>query len=150
MKTKKPIIITASVLACLLLFLIVYKYIAPSFVDSYSLKGDYIPSIQSVLNEKRWVSSYTISTKNHVYLKKYEYKGQENVIEDLKTYTNYLIQMEQFEVLKPYDLEDITNTSIYLGKKSHVDQESILLVTIDYTAGSYTIRVSKKKGTLLQ
>ncbi len=138
------------ILSVLLIFLIVYRYIAPTFTDSYSLKGDYVPSIKTVLNETKYVSSYTISIKNNVYYKEYEYKAQETVIEDLKRYTNYLIQMEQFEVLKYYDLENVSNSSIYLGKKSHIDSNAIILVNIDYTASSYKVRVSKKRGTLLK
>lgn len=127
-----------------------YKFILPTFTDTYSLKGDYIPSIKIVLDETKWVSNYDISTKNNVIFKQYEYGYQENVIEDLKTYTNYLIQMEQFQTLKPYDLSDLANTSIYLGKKSHINEEYIILVNIEYTSSSYKIAVSKKKGTILE
>lgn len=150
MKFRKFVIFMTVILSLFLIFFVVYCYIAPTFTDTYSLKGDYIPSIRTVLNETKYVSYYTIRTKNDVYYKEYEYKGQETVIEDLKKYTNYLIQMEQFEVLKNYDLEDINNSSIYLGKKSHVDRDSIILVNIDYTASSYKVRVSKKRGTLLK
>jgi len=150
MKFRKFVIFMTVILSLFLIFFIAYRYIAPTFTDSYSLKGDYVPSIRTVLNETKYVSYYTISTKNGVYYKEYEYKGQESVIDDLKKYTNYLIQMEQFEVLKNYDLEDIHNSSIYLGKKSHIDNDSIILVNIDYTASSYKVRVSKKRGTLLK
>ncbi len=147
---KKTIIIISSVILFLLIGYLSYKYLIPTLTDTYTLKGDYIPSVKTVLKETKWVSSYKLSTKNNVYFKEYEYTHQENVLEDLKTYTNYLIQMEQFEVLKSYDLENINNSSIYLGKKSHIDEDAILLINIDYTSSSYKIRVSKKKGTLLQ
>ena len=127
-----------------------YKFIFPTFIDVYSLKGDYIPSVKTVLHQTKWVTNYDISTKNEVLFKEYEYGYQENVIEDVKTYTHYLIQMAQFQVLKPYDLSDISNTSIYLGKKSHIDEQYILLVNIEYTSSSYKIAVSKKRGTILE
>lgn len=127
-----------------------YKYIIPTYTKSYSLKGDYVPSFGNVLKKTVWVSDYQKSTKNSIYLKKYVYKNQKNVLEDLKMYSNYLIQMEQFEVLQTYDLDNPLNTSIYLGKKSHVDSEKIILVEISYTTDSITVSVYKKKGSFLE
>ncbi len=72
------------------------------------------------------------------------------MIENLTTYSNYLIKMEQFEVLRDYDLKDKENTSIYLGKKSHVDSTKIILVEISYTEDTIVIILSKKKGSFLQ
>lgn len=146
---KTKVKITMGVIICLMLILTFCKYIVPTFLDVYSLRGDYVPSIRMVLDETKLVYHNEISTKNNVLFKSYEYKNQETVEEDLKTYTNYLIQMEQFQVLRSYDLMDPANTSIYLGKKSHVKEEEIILVTIDYTSSSYKISVSKKRGTLL-
>lgn len=149
---KKKIIVKVFIVMIILSMILLtgYKFIFPTFIDVYSLKGDYIPSVKTVLHQTKWVTNYDISTKNEVLFKEYEYGYQENVIEDVKTYTNYLIQMEQFQVLKPYDLSDISNTSIYLGKKSHIDEQYILLVNIEYTSSSYKIAVSKKRGTILE
>lgn len=149
---KKKIIVKVLIVIIILSMILLtgYKFIFPTFIDVYSLKGDYIPSVKTVLHQTKWVTNYDISTKNEVFFKEYEYGYQENVIEDVKTYTNYLIQMEQFQVLKPYDLSDISNTSIYLGKKSHIDEQYILLVNIEYTSSSYKIAVSKKRGTILE
>ena len=126
------------------------KYVLPTYVDDYTLKGDYVPSLSKVLKETKWVSAYQKKNKNGIYLKKYVYKKQENVIENLTTYSNYLIKMEQFEVLRDYDLKDKENTSIYLGKKSHVDSTKIILVEISYTEDTIVIILSKKKGSFLQ
>lgn len=139
-----------------ILFLLVFigflvcKYVLPTYVDDYTLKGDYVPSLSKVLKETKWVSAYQKKNKNGIYLKKYVYKKQENVIENLTTYSNYLIKMEQFEVLRDYDLKDKENTSIYLGKKSHVDSTKIILVEISYTEDTIVIILSKKKGSFLQ
>lgn len=136
-----------------LLFLIsifIYKYILPTYSTTYSLKGDYVPSISTVLKTTKWVSKYEKNTKNKVYFKRYTYKKQKNVIEDLKVYSNYLIKMEQFEVLNAYDLNDAMNTSITLGKKSHVDSEKIIVVEISYTKDTITISLVKKKGSLFK
>lgn len=146
---KKYIIITTVLIIIIILSISIYKFILPTYADVYSLNGDYIPSIRTVLKDTRVVKKYSLSKKNNVIFKKYEYGYQENVIEDLKTYTNYLIQMEQFEALKTYDLSDINNSSIYLGKKSHIDEDFIILVNIEYTSSNYTISVSKKKGTII-
>lgn len=146
---KKYIIITTVLIIIIILSISIYKFILPTYADVYSLNGDYIPSIRIVLKDTRVVKKYSLSKKNNVIFKKYEYGYQENVIEDLKTYTNYLIQMEQFEALKTYDLSDINNSSIYLGKKSHIDEDFIILVNIEYTSSNYTISVSKKKGTII-
>jgi hypothetical protein len=147
---KQKCKVMSIVLIIIIVALLIYKFIYPTYMDVYSLKGDYIPSIKTVLDKTKFVSNYTVSTKNNVLYKTFEYKHQDNVIEDIKKYTNYLIQMEQFEVLKSYDLNDYNNTSVYLGKTSHVNSEYILLVDIEYTASSYKIHVSKKKGTLLK
>ena len=146
---KKYIIITTVLIIIIILSISIYKFILPTYADVYSLNGDYIPSIRTVLKDTRVVKKYSLSKENNVIFKKYEYGYQENVIEDLKTYTNYLIQMEQFEALKTYDLSDINNSSIYLGKKSHIDEDFIILVNIEYTSSNYTISVSKKKGTII-
>lgn len=147
---KKFIITLIVIIIISMIGLTAYKFIIPTYTDVYSLNGDYIPSIRTVLDETRWVKQFDISTKNDVIFKKYDYGYQESVIEDLKTYTNYLIQMEQFNALKPYDLKDISNSSIYLGKKSHINEEYIILVNIEYTASNYKIAVSKKRGTILE
>jgi len=147
---KKYITVALILIVIIVACFAIYKFIVPTYADTYTLKGDYIPSIKTVLKETRIVSKYETSNKNNVIFKKYEYGYQENVIEDLKTYTNYLIQMEQFEPLKDYDLSSLDNSSIYLGKKSHIDEEYIILVNIDYTSSSYTISISKKKGTILE
>ncbi len=136
-----------------LLFLIgifIYKYIFPTYSTTYSLKGDYVPSIGSVLKTTKWVSKYEKNTKNNIYLKKYTYQKQNNVVEDLKKYSNYLIKMEQFEVLKDFDLDDPFNTTILLGKKSHIDFEKIIVVEISYTKDTITISLVKKKGSFLK
>ncbi len=130
--------------------LMVCKYILPTYVDDYALKGDYVPTLSKVLKETKWVSSYQKNTKNGIYSKKYVYKNQKNVVQDLTTYTNYLIQMEQFEVLQDYDLKDEQNKIIYLGKSSHVDSEKIILVEISYTENTIMIILSKKKGSFLK
>lgn len=127
-----------------------YKYIYPTYTSSYSLKGDYVPSLRKVLDRNVWVSSYEKSNKNKIYSKKYVYKKQKNVIEDLKVYSNYLIKMEQFEVLSAYDLSNPIDTSIILGKKSHVEEDKIILVDISYTSDTITVSLSKKKGSFLE
>lgn len=147
---KKFVIALTIFIIISMLGITAYKFILPTYTDVYSLNGDYIPSIKTVLNETKWVTNYDISTQNNVMFKQYDYGYQENVIEDLKTYTNYLIQMEQFKALKPYDLKDLSNSSIYLGKKSHINEEYIILVNIEYTASNYKISVSKKRGTILE
>lgn len=149
MKKHTGLKVVTSILIFVMIGLFVSKHILPTFFDVYSLKGDYVPSIKTVLHETKWVSNYTVSTKNHVLSKKIEYMNQEDVIESLKIYTNYLIQMEEFQVLKPFDLKDYSNSSIYLGKVSHINEKDILLVNIEYTSDRYTITVSKKKGTIL-
>lgn len=127
-----------------------YKYVLPTYVDVYTLKGDYVPTLSKVLKETKWVSNYKKNIKNGIYSKKYVYKKQKNVIQDLTIYSNYLIQMEQFEVLQDYDLKDKKNTTIYLGKQSHVDANKIILVEIFYTEDMITIVLSKKKGSFLE
>lgn len=148
MKKTGVIVLTLVCLLCLGGF--IYKYVAPTYTDTYSLKGDYVPSLKKVLKETKWVSIYEKGSKNGIYSKKYVYKKQENVIHSLTIYTNYLIQMEQFEVLQEYDLKDSQNTTIYLGKKSHVDSKKIILVEISYTTETITIILTKKKGSFIE
>lgn len=120
------------------------------YVDTYSLEGDYVPSLRKVLKETKKVSLYKANKKNGIYTKKYVYEKQKNVLKDLTTYTNYLIQMEQFEVLQDYDLKDENMKEIYLGKQSHVDSTKIILVEITYTEDTITILLTKKKGSFLK
>jgi hypothetical protein len=147
---KKIIIILVTLIFILIIAFFSYKYIIPTLSFEYSLKGDYVPSISKVLDERKVVYKYEKSTKNGVYFKKYTYLKQNDVINDIKVYVNYLIKMEQFEVLKAYDLNDPDNKSIYLGKVSHTNSEYIILIDIEYTTDSYEISLSKKKGTLLK
>lgn len=148
MKTKTKVI--GVVTFILIISLLIYKFVYPSYMDVYSMKGDYVPTIKTVLNKTRFVKNYSVSDKNGTLIKTFEYSNQENVIEDIKKYTNYLIQMEQFQVLKSYDLEDFNNKDIYLGKLSHTNPDNIILVNIEYTASNYKIVIEKKKGTILQ
>ena len=147
---KKRIIILFLAFFLILLGTCFYKYVFPTYASSYSLRGDYVPSLGKVLNKRVWVSTYQKSNKNKIYSKKYIYKKQKNVIEDLKIYSNYLIKMEQFEVLHAYDLNDSMNTSITLGKKSHVEEDKIILIDISYTLDTITVSLSKKKGNFLE
>lgn len=147
----KKICIVVPILVCILCIgSLFYKNIAPTYVDTYSLEGDYVPSLRKVLKETKKVSLYKKNKTDTIYSKKYVYKKQKNVIKDLTTYSNYLIQMEQFEVLQDYDLKDEKNTTIYLGKQSHVDATKIILVEIAYTEDTITIILSKKKGSFLK
>lgn len=150
MKNKNILIGITFAISVIFVGLIIAKFIYPTYASEYALKGDFVPSIRTVLNENKWVSSYKVSTKNKVLTRTYTYKNQENVISDLKTYTNYLIQQEQFKVLRSYDLNDYSNTSIYLAKESHINTEYVIIVNIEYTSSSYKIIVSKKKGTLIE
>ena len=147
---QKKLKILSILLIIIIIFLLIYKFIYPTYMDVYSMKGDYIPSIKTVLNKTKFVSNYEVTSKDGKLTKKFLYKNKENVIEDLKKYTNYLIQMEQFEVLKSYNLEDFNNKDIYLGKVSHINKDNIILIDIEYTSSSYKITIEKKKGTLLQ
>lgn len=147
---KKRMFIIIFVFLFILIGAFSYKYIYPTYTSSYSLKGDYVPSLRKVLDRNVWVSSYEKSNKNKIYSKKYVYKKQKNVIEDLKVYSNYLIKMEQFEVLSAYDLSNPIDTSIILGKKSHVEEDKIILVDISYTSDTITVSLSKKKGSFLE
>lgn len=147
---QKKLKILSILLIIIIIFLLIYKFIYPTYMDVYSMKGDYIPSIKTVLNKTKFVSNYEVTSKDGKLTKTFLYKNQENVIEDLKKYTNYLIQMEQFEVLKSYNLEDFNNKDIYLGKVSHINKDNIILIDIEYTSSSYKITIEKKKGTLLQ
>lgn len=147
---QKKLKILSILLIIIIIFLLIYKFIYPTYMDVYSMKEDYIPSIKTVLNKTKFVSNYEVTSKDGKLTKTFLYKNQENVIEDLKKYTNYLIQMEQFEVLKSYNLEDFNNKDIYLGKVSHINKDNIILIDIEYTSSSYKITIEKKKGTLLQ
>ena len=147
---RKKLKITAIITSILIILLLIYKFIYPTFMDTYSVKGDYVPSIKTVLNQTKFVSNYNVKTSKERIIKTFTYKNQDNVIEDIKKYTNYLIQMEQFEVLKSYDLDDFNNKDIYLGKLSHINQDYIILMDIEYTSSSYKITIEKKKGTLLK
>lgn len=115
----------------------------------YKASGDYIPSIKEVLGN-RTVISYKSTRKNGVYTQTYYYKNIDDVKGDLIEYTNYLRKVEYFKVLKSFDLNDSNNTSIYLGKTSHVDSEYIVLLDIEYTDNSYNIVITKKKGEIVE
>lgn len=147
---RRKLKITAIITSILIILLLIYKFIYPTYMDTYSVKGDYVPSIKTVLNQTKFVSNYNVKTSKERITKTFTYKNQDNVIDDIKKYTNYLIQMEQFEVLKSYDLDDFNNKDIYLGKLSHINQDYIILMDIEYTSSSYKVTIEKKKGTLLK
>ena len=112
-------------------------------LQEYDFDSDKIPTVNSVVGERQ-VTYVSTSISNGNDMKEYTYQS-DSVFDDLLQYTQYLRE-NGWIVSVSYDLNNMPG-SAQLGKQS-ADSGKILLLTIDYKSGEYTVTIIKGEGTL--
>jgi hypothetical protein len=109
------------------------------------MSGDNIPSIKSAVGERK-ITGISFNIQNGVEKKEYTYGGVENVTNDILVYINYLKTNDNFIITQDYDLTKPSGM-LQLGKKAQ-ENGKIILISIDYSLGEYTIKIEKGKGEI--
>jgi type III secretory pathway component EscR len=146
MDLSKEVKIFLSIIGVILtLFIIAFVILGNvSNAKEYKLGDDTIKSIKTIVG-KRKLTFTSSKVSNDVTEKEYVYKS-DTVREDLEEYVEYLIDEEEFLIIKSIDLTKKSST-FQLGKESE-DSDEIILMTIDYNSSGYTINMVKGEGTL--
>ena len=113
-------------------------------LTEYDFGVDKIPSVNAVLGETRKVSGISAGIENGVRHREYTY-ATETMADDLWVYYTRLSELGWI-VTKDFSLAD-GEGEMQLGIES-ADEGKILIISIEFTLKSYTIRVEKMDGTL--
>lgn len=144
--STKIIIAVISVIAVLIIIgiigIISVLSIALKDDGTYEIGNDIVTSINGVLDEKKVISGST-STEDGVKIIQKTYQTDGNVKEELLKYANYLIQNEEFLVIKDEE------GNLEIAKES-TDKGDIVYITIEYgiISDEYTVTIKKGEGTL--
>lgn len=111
-------------------------------LQSYDFDTDSVTSITSVVGERTVTNVSTGSGTGGQY-KEYTY-NTDSAVADIQAYINSL--QNQGWVVTQND-GDANSGTVQLGIES-ADDGMIILVTITFTADSYTVNVNKSEGTL--
>ena len=108
--------------------------------DFYKMGDDIVPSIKSVVGERK-LSGAETAVINSINTKKYTYTKIESPQTDIKEYFQYLMDNEGFEALSTSNRGDVNK----IIRKS-VDEGYIIVVSIEMHRQGYTIILQKGKG----
>ena len=112
-------------------------------LQSYDFDNDSVPSINSVIGDRDVTASKKGTGTDGVY-QEYTYKT-DNPVADIQTYINKL--QTQGWVITVLEDNGGSSGTVQLGNESS-DAGKIILLTIDYSASSYTLNIKKSTGTL--
>lgn len=110
----------------------------------YEFGDDKVPSINAVIGETRKVSGVSVGTDNGVQYKQYTYTSS-TVTDDLSTYITFLLD-EGWVATKDYDLSAVSGETQFAMES--VDDGQVLIISMAFEAGQYTIRANKAEGEL--
>lgn len=113
-------------------------------LEAYDMSGDSIPSINSIVGERK-VEGISTGTNNGVAYKEYKY-ASDTVSADLVAYLNVLMDDYGYLGLIDFNVTEIPGTGRLAGESK--DSGKIIVIELDYTNSGYTIRISKGDGTL--
>lgn len=144
---KAAIIVATCIIAVIVIIfsIVLFSTNHASKADTYNLSGDIIPSMKSVVGQRK-ITGVSTNIGGGIEQKEYTYVGVSNVIDDLFKYMNYLGANEGFITTQDYDLTKPTG-KIQLGKQAK-DEGEIILINIEYYLGGYKITIEKGVGQI--
>lgn len=146
-KKKTMIIIVVSYFAVVLSFvgilfgILYFSFINIQNADVYTMGEDKIPSIKTVIGERKVKNIAT--TKNIGMTTKIYSFLSESTESDMYEYTKYLVEQSDYVIMKLGQQEE----KIAYAKNS-LESGSIIVITVDYTPFDFTITLQKGEGTL--
>ncbi|MCL2489027.1 MAG: hypothetical protein FWE80_10120 [Oscillospiraceae bacterium] len=135
------VIIFTLLLTGAVLFIVFTALDSAAEKDSYSLSGDEIPSIKSVVGYRR-VNHYSSGTGDGEPYREITYTGVENPCADIRRYVERLLE-EGFYARGLYDTND-RDTVLRFYKLSE-QPGKVLELTVAYTGDGYWLRIKQER-----
>jgi hypothetical protein len=113
-------------------------------LTEYDFETDKVSSVNSVIGDEREVTGVKSGSSNGIQYKEYTYKT-ESTGDDLLAYANHLLEAGWIP-LDNFNVTDSDGTGRLAIQSA--DEGKILIMTLTFQEGEYTIRTEKSEGAL--